>query len=73
MEQIRQITNWLVIMGFSLWVASCGQKGPLYLPESYHYSPQSHLINSPASKRSAVTHLAAFFAAKNVSQDKSLS
>ena len=31
--QIRTITQTLVFAGMALWVASCGQKGPLYLPD----------------------------------------
>jgi len=26
--------RWLLLLGLIGWVASCGQKGPLYLPES---------------------------------------
>ncbi len=31
--------RWLMLLGLIGWVASCGQKGPLYLPESQAPQP----------------------------------
>ncbi len=43
--------RWYILIFCSLWLAMCGQKGPLYLPE-----PESHLPpvpDSPVASRAA--------------------
>ena len=39
---MRLVTRWTAICTLLLWVAMCGQKGPLYLPEKNNtgFAPQ---------------------------------